>query len=120
MAAKKKAAKKSSSKKAAKKATVKKKAPAKKASAKKSMQKKMPASPTVKIYSTPTCPWCDRTKQFFKENGVKYTDINVAVDAKARGYMIQRSGQMGVPVIEIGNKIIVGYDEESLRDALDL
>jgi len=78
------------------------------------------AKKEVKIYSTPTCPWCDKAKQFFKENHVKFTDVNVAADSKARQEMVKLSGQMGVPVIEIGDTVIVGYDEDAIRDTLDL
>ena len=110
--------KKSVSKKTAKKAV---KKTAKKSSAKKTKSAPKKAStPMVKIYSTPTCPWCDRTKVFLKEHGVKYNDINVITDVKARADMIKKSGQMGVPVIEIGNKIIVGYNEDALKEALNL
>ena len=65
----------------------------------------------VKIYTTPTCTWCIKAKKFFKENKVKYKELNVASDTKARKEMIDKSGQMGVPVIEIGKDIIVGFDE---------
>ena len=72
----------------------------------------------VKIYSTPTCPFCKRAKAFFKEHNIKYEDINVAGDEKARDEMVEKSGQMGVPVIEIEDKIIVGFDEQELKKAL--
>ena len=72
----------------------------------------------VKIYSTPTCPFCKRAKAFFKEHNIEYEDINVAEDEKARDEMVEKSGQMGVPVIEIGDKIIVGFDEQELKKTL--
>ena len=72
----------------------------------------------VKIYSTPTCPFCKRAKAFFKENNIEYEDVNVAENEKARDEMVKKSGQMGVPVIEIGDKIIVGFDEQELKKAL--
>jgi glutaredoxin-like YruB-family protein len=74
----------------------------------------------VKVYSTATCPWCDRAKQFLKEHHIKFEEINVIADPKAREDMKRKSGQMGVPVIEIGSKIIVGYDEDALKDALKI
>ncbi len=86
--------------------------------AKKKAKKAASAKPAVKIYSTPTCPWCERAKEFLKQHNIKYQDVNVALDAKARSEMIEKSGQMGVPVIVIGKKIIVGYNEEALREAL--
>ena len=74
----------------------------------------------VKIYTTPTCTWCIKAKKFFKENKVKYKELNVASDTKAREEMIEKSGQMGVPVIEIGKEIIVGFDEPGIRKLLKL
>ena len=53
------------------------------------------------IYTTPSCVYCKMAKEFFKENGVEYKELNVAVDEKARDEMVQKSGQLGVPVIEI-------------------
>ena len=88
MAAKKKSVSKKTAKKAVKKTM--KKSSAKKMSSKKSAPKKAKAVPMVKIYSTPTCPWCDRTKTFLKEHGIKYNDINVITDVKARADMIKK------------------------------
>ena len=72
----------------------------------------------VKIYSTPTCPFCKRAKAFFKEHNIEYEDVNVAENEKARDEMVEKSGQMGVPVIEIEKKIIVGFDEHELKKTL--
>jgi len=72
----------------------------------------------VKVYSTPTCPWCAKVKEYLKEKKVDYEDLNVAEDDKARKVMIEKSGQMGVPVIEIGETIIVGFDKEAIDKAL--
>ena len=74
----------------------------------------------VKIYSTPTCPWCHKTKEFLSENKVEFEDIDVAADQKAAQDMFKKSGQMGVPVVEIEGEIIVGFDEAALRKALKL
>ena len=74
----------------------------------------------VKIYSTPTCVWCRATKDYLTEHKVVFEDINVAQDAVAREYMFKRTGQMGVPVIEIGNDVIVGFDEERIGKLLGL
>ena len=74
----------------------------------------------IKIYTTPTCPWCKKTKEFFKENKIKFKEIDVASDKKAAKEMIKKSGQMGVPVIEIDKQLIVGFDEEKLKKALKL
>jgi len=73
---------------------------------------------TVKVYTTPTCPWCKKTKEFLKENKIPFKELNVASDEKARDAMIEKSGQMGVPVVEIGKKIIVGYDPAGIKKAL--
>ncbi|MBU6321562.1 MAG: glutaredoxin family protein [Patescibacteria group bacterium] len=75
---------------------------------------------TVTIYSTPTCHFCQMTKDFLKEKGVNYTDYNVATDLEKRQEMIQRSGQMGVPVIFVGDKMIVGFDKEALSSELGI
>jgi glutaredoxin 3 len=72
----------------------------------------------VTIYSTPTCHFCQMTKDFFKENGVAYTEHNVAQDLEKRQEMIQKSGQMGVPVITVGDDLIVGFDKERLASIL--
>lgn len=74
----------------------------------------------VKVYSTPTCPWCHKTKEFLQENKVEFEDINVAADQKAAQYMFKKSGQMGVPVTEINGEIIVGFDKPKLKKALNL
>lgn len=73
---------------------------------------------TVTIYSTPTCTYCTMAKDFFNENGVKYTEYNVATDLGKRREMVEKSGQMGVPVIDVGGDVIVGYDEDTLRGLL--
>ena len=74
----------------------------------------------VKIYTTPSCTWCKRTKDFFKEHNVEYEEFNVASDGKARQEIVQKSGQLGVPVTIIGNKVIVGFDEPALKSALGI
>ncbi len=74
----------------------------------------------VKVYSTPTCPWCVREKEFLKENNIAFEEINVAADEKAAQEMFDRSGQMGVPVTDVGGEIIVGFDKPKLKKALKL
>ncbi len=78
----------------------------------------MAKTPSVTIYSTPTCHFCHEAKDFFTAHNVKFTDYNVASDLPKRQEMIQKSGQMGVPVIYIGDQLVVGYDEEKLRELL--
>lgn len=72
----------------------------------------------VKIYSTPTCPYCKLAKEFMTEKGVEYENIDVSTDTAAAQEMIKKSGQMGVPVIEVDGKIIVGFDKEQLAKVL--
>ena len=74
----------------------------------------------VKIYTTSTCPWCMKTKEFFKAHNVKYEEANVASDEKARNEMFEKSGQFGVPVTDANGTIIVGYDKEALKKALGI
>ena len=74
----------------------------------------------VKIYTTPTCPWCKKTKVFLKNNKVSFKEIDVSSDEAASKEMIAKSGQMGVPVVDIEGKIITGFDEEGLKKALKL
>lgn len=74
----------------------------------------------VTIYSTPTCVYCNLAKDFFKENNVSFTEHNVGADAEKRSEMIEKSGQMGVPVIMIENDLIVGFDKEKISELLGL
>jgi len=74
----------------------------------------------VKVYSTPTCPWCHKVKEFLKENKIKFKDIDVASDQKAAKEMIKKSGQTGVPVTEVNGEIIIGFDKDALKKALKI
>ena len=75
---------------------------------------------SVKIYTTKTCPYCHMAKEFFKENNVKYEEIDVSSDRKAAEEMIHKSGQMGVPVIDVNGNIVVGYNKDSLKKLLKI
>ncbi|MDP3974846.1 MAG: glutaredoxin family protein [Candidatus Jorgensenbacteria bacterium] len=75
---------------------------------------------SVTIYTTPTCVYCKMTKAFFKEKNVAYTERDVAVDEKAREEMVQKSGQLGVPVIDVDGTLIVGFDRDALTKALGI
>lgn len=75
---------------------------------------------TVTVYSTPTCHFCHMAKDFFKEKNVEFTDINVSEDASKRQEMIQKSGQMGVPVIQIDNNLIVGFNKPKIMELLGI
>lgn len=74
----------------------------------------------VIIYSTPTCVYCKAAKDFFKEHNVEYVEKNVAEDEQARDDMVEKSGQMGVPVIDIKGNIVVGFDEKKLTELLEI
>ncbi len=72
----------------------------------------------VVIYSTPTCPYCKRAKEYFSQKGIAYTDINVAADREKAKEMIQKSGQMGVPVITVDGEVVVGFNQATLDKLL--
>ena len=74
----------------------------------------------VTIYSTPTCHFCQAAKAFFKEHNIQYEDINVAEDIEKRKEMVAMTGQIGVPVIKIGDDIVVGFDEKKVRELLKM
>ena len=74
----------------------------------------------VRVYSTVTCPYCVRVKQFLKENNIAYQDFDVSKDQAKAEEMIQKSGQMGVPVLDIDGEIIIGFDKDAIKHALKL
>jgi len=74
----------------------------------------------VTIYTTPTCVYCNLAKEFFKENKIEYKQIDVSTDSEKAQEMFEKSGQMGVPVIDIDGKIIIGFDKESIKEALGI
>ena len=74
----------------------------------------------VKVYTTPVCPWCNKTKEFLTDNKVEFEEVDVASDQKAAQEMFKKSGQMGVPVTEVGSEMIVGFDKPKLKKALKL
>ncbi len=78
------------------------------------------AKPNVKVYSTPSCPWCTVAKDFLKKHKVEFEEVDVSVDDGAALEMETKSGQNGVPVIDINGKVIVGYDEQALRKLLKI
>jgi len=72
----------------------------------------------VTIYTTPTCHFCHMAKDFFAENKIAFTEHNVASDLDKRKEMVQKSGQMGVPVITVGDQYVVGFDQERIKELL--
>lgn len=69
----------------------------------------------VLVYSTPTCPWCAKAKQFLDNQGIPYRSIDVTSDRDALEEMVKVSGQMGVPVVRFGDEVVVGFDLERLQ-----
>lgn len=76
------------------------------------------AKAKIKIYSTPTCVYCKMAKEFFKKNKVKYEEYDVSKNLKAQEEMVEKSKQLGVPVIEIGREIIIGFDKPKIEQLL--
>ncbi len=74
----------------------------------------------VTIYTTPTCGYCKMAKEFFTANNVEYTEYNVGTDIEKRKEMIEKSGQMGVPVIFVDNEVTVGFDKAKLTSLLGI
>ena len=74
----------------------------------------------ITVYSTPTCGFCVKVKNYFKENNISFTDYNVAENREKAEEMVRKSGQMGVPVIDINGKIIVGFNKPEIDKALNL
>ena len=73
---------------------------------------------TVTIYSTPVCHFCHLAKDFFTENNIAYTEHDVASDLDKRSEMVDMTGQMGVPVIRIGDDVVIGFDEAKVKELL--
>ena len=72
----------------------------------------------VKVYSTATCPYCKMAKTLLDAKGIAYDDLDVAGDAAARDEMLKKSGQMGVPVIDVDGEVIIGFDKERLTSLI--
>ena len=75
---------------------------------------------SVKVYSTPSCPWCTKAKDYLKANNVDFEEFDVSVDREAAMEMINKSGQRGVPVLDIDGNIIVGFDQVNISKLLNL
>jgi glutaredoxin 3 len=78
------------------------------------------AEKKVKVYSTPTCPWCKKTKLLLDGHGVKYQEFNVIEDTAARDEMVNLTHQLSVPTIVVGDDFVIGYDEKALKEKLDI
>ena len=75
---------------------------------------------SIKIYSTPSCPYCHMLKQYLDEKGFEYEDIDVAAVTEAREEMVEKSGQLGVPVSDIDGKIVVGFNRDKVNELLGI
>jgi glutaredoxin-like YruB-family protein len=74
----------------------------------------------VKVYSTPTCPWCIRAKQFLEENKIVFENIDLSGNDNAAEELMRKTGQIGVPVLDIDGQIIIGFDKEKIKLALGI
>ena len=74
----------------------------------------------VKVFSTSSCPYCKMEKDFLKEHKIEFEDIDVGADQEAAQEMVEKSGQMGVPVTDIDGEIVVGFDKDKLKKLLDI
>lgn len=74
----------------------------------------------IKVYSTNSCPYCFTLKEFLKENNIKFEEVDVFENKEAAKEMIEKSGQMGVPVVEIDGEIVVGFDKEKISELLGI
>jgi glutaredoxin-like YruB-family protein len=72
----------------------------------------------ITIYTTPTCGYCQMAKQFFKEKGIEYEEFDVMADIGKRQEMVEKTGQLGVPVIMVGDEVVVGFDRLTLEKLL--
>ena len=75
---------------------------------------------TVIVYSTPSCPWCHRAMDYLKEKGIDFEHVDVSQDHEKAMVMIEKSGQRGVPVIDIDGQIIIGFDKDKIDSLLGL
>ncbi len=80
----------------------------------------MNSQPRVIVFSTPNCPYCNMAKRYLRERGIRFRDVDVSRDPAAARDMVRRSGQQGVPVIDINGKIVVGFDRARINQLLGL
>jgi len=76
--------------------------------------------PKVIIFTTPTCTYCNMTKKYLREKGIRFKEVDVSRDPAAAKDMVRRSGQMGVPVLDIGGKIVIGFDRPKINQYLGI
>lgn len=85
-----------------------------------SAQNQVSEPPVVKVYSTPVCPYCQMAKDFLKKNAIAYQEIDVSKNEQSFQEMVQKSGQMGVPVFDVRGTIVVGFNRRALAQLLDI
>ncbi|PNR95370.1 glutaredoxin family protein [Petrotoga sp. 9PWA.NaAc.5.4] len=76
--------------------------------------------PKIQIYTTPSCPWCKKAKSYFRELGIDFKEIDVSKDQKAAEELVRKTHQMGVPVIQIGNQYVIGFDKNKIERLLGI
>ena len=74
----------------------------------------------IKVYTTNSCPWCTKVKNYLRSKHINYEEVNVGINRAAAMEMVNKSGQMGVPVLEINGSIVVGFDKKRIDSLLDL
>lgn len=82
--------------------------------------KEIKPQPRVIVFSTPTCSFCNNAKKYFREKNIRFRDVDVSRDPAAARDMVRRSGQQGVPVIDIGGRIVIGFDRVKIDKYLNL
>lgn len=84
------------------------------------MEKTKKPQSRIVVFSTPLCPYCDTLKEFLKENNIKFEEVDVSRDEKLKDEIIKKSGQIGVPVVEINGEMIAGFDKKKICQLLDI
>ena len=82
--------------------------------------KEIKPQPRVIVFSTPTCSFCNMAKKYFREKSIRFRDVDVSRDPAAARDMVRRSGQQGVPVIDIGGRIVIGFDRVKIDRYINL
>jgi len=84
------------------------------------MEKNKKPQDKIVVFSTPSCPYCDTLKEFLKENHIEFEEIDVSQDEKLKEEIIKKSGQMGVPIVEINGEMIAGFDKKKICQLLNI
>jgi len=84
------------------------------------MEKTQKAQGKIIVYSTPLCPYCFTLKEFLKENNIKFEEVDVSQDERLKEEIIKKSGQLGVPVMEINGEMVAGFDKKKICQLLNI